>query len=109
MRAGFFRGRWCGRHDFIWQGDISRSPEATNVGAVFVFDAEKRPHASAADFGEADEEREEGGMLQLIGVDGVEDPIEAEDWVEDHGNIVDPGVFVAQDVAKKWVFCVWVT
>ena len=48
-------------------------------------------------------------MLQLVGVDGVEDPIEAKDGVEYHGNIVDPGVFVAQDVAKKRVFCVWVT
>ena len=60
MRAGFFRGRWCGWHDFIWQGDISRSAEAANVRAVFVFDAEEGPHASAADFGEADEETEEG-------------------------------------------------
>ena len=34
-------------------------------------------------------------MLQLVGVDGVEDPIEAEDGVEDHGDVVDPGVLVA--------------
>ena len=59
----FFRRRWCGWHDFIWQGDISGSAEAADVGAVFVFDAEKGPHASAADFGEAYEETEEGGML----------------------------------------------
>ena len=48
-------------------------------------------------------------MLQLTGVDGIEDPIKSKDWVEYHGNIVDPGVFVAQDIAKKWVFCVGIT
>ena len=45
-------------------------------------------------------------MLQLVGVDGVEDPIKSEDWVEYHGYIVDPGVFVAQDITEKWVFCI---
>lgn len=45
-------------------------------------------------------------MLQFIGVDGVEDPIKSKDWVEYHGNVVDPGVFVAQDIAEKWMFCV---
>ena len=47
-------------------------------------------------------------MLQFIGVDGVEDPVKPKDWVEDHGYIVDPGVFVAQDIAEKWMFCVWI-
>lgn len=62
-------------------GNVSRGSEATYVGAMFVFDAEERPHASAADFGEADEEAEEGGVLKFIGKDGVEDPVEAEDRV----------------------------
>ena len=61
--SGLFWRRWCRWHDFIWQGNISGSAEAADVGAVFVFDAEKGPHASAADFGEAYEEAEEGGML----------------------------------------------
>ena len=47
-------------------------------------------------------------MLQFIGVDCVEDPIKSKDWVEYHGNVVDPGAFVAQDVAKEWVLCVWI-
>ena len=42
-------------------------------------------------------------MLDIGAVDGVENPIEAEDGVEDHGGVVDFGIFVAEDVTKKWV------
>jgi len=52
---------------------------------VFVFDAEEGPHASTAYFRETDEEAEECGVLEVVAVDCVEDPVEAEDRVEDHG------------------------
>ena len=56
---------------------------------MFVFDAEEGPDASSADLGEGDEEGEEGGVLDVRAVDCVEDPVEAEDGVEDHGGVVD--------------------
>jgi len=76
---------------------------------VFVFDSEECPHAAAADFGEADEEAEEGGVLELVAVDGVENPVESQDGVEDHGEIVDPRAFVAENVSEKRMLGVWVT
>ncbi len=40
-------------------------------------------------------------MLKLGGKDGVENPIEAEDRVEDHGEVIDPGAFVSENFAEK--------
>ena len=71
---------------------------------MFVFDAEQRPHASAGDFKEADQEAEDGGVLEFVGVDHVENPVEAEDGVEEHGEIVDPWSLVPLDVAQEWIF-----
>ena len=79
-----------------------------DVCAVFVFDAEDGPHSPAADFGEGDEEAEEGGVLDVGGVDGVEDPVEAEDRVEEHSEVVDPYSPETEDVAEKGVFGVGV-
>lgn len=103
--AGIRRVQRRGRsgRDVVGQGHVSRGAEAADVGAVFVFDAEKRPHASTGDFGEADEEAEDGGVLKFLGVDHVEDPVEAEDGVEEHGEIVDPWSLVSEDVTKEWV------
>lgn len=43
-------------------------------------------------------------MLEVVAVDGVEDPIEAEDGVEDHGGVVDPWAFVPEHVPQEGVF-----
>ena len=45
--------------------------------AVLVFDTEQCPHASTADFGESDDEGEDGGVLHIVDENGVEDPVEA--------------------------------
>lgn len=42
-------------------------------------------------------------MLEFFGVDHVEDPVEAQDWVEEHGEIVDPGLLISEHVAKERV------
>ena len=44
---------------------------------MLVFDTEQCPHASTADFGESDDEGEDGGVLHLFDENGVEDPVEA--------------------------------
>lgn len=102
-------GRGGGREDFIGQRDVAGGAEAADVGAVFVLDAEEGPHASTADLGEADEEAEEGRVLDFGGEYGVEDPVEPEEGVEDHGEVVDPGAFIAKDIAEKGMFCIGVT
>lgn len=43
-------------------------------------------------------------MLEVVAVDCVEDPVEAEDGVEDHGEIVDPWAFVAENITEEGVF-----
>ena len=43
-------------------------------------------------------------MLQLAREDGIEDPIESEYRVEDHGEVVHPRSLVAKNVAQKRVF-----
>ena len=48
-------------------------------------------------------------MLEFACIDGVEDPIEAKDRVEDHGNVVDPRALVAEDIAKKGILCIRIT
>lgn len=72
-----------------------------DVGAVFVFDAQECPHAAAEDFGEADEEGHDGAVLGAVGEDGVEDPVEAEDGVDDHDGVVYPDGADGGDVAQQ--------
>lgn len=43
-------------------------------------------------------------MLKFGGEYGVEDPVEAEDGVNDHGEVVEARVLVAKDVAKEGIF-----
>ena len=75
---------------------------------MFVLDAEEGPDGAAADFGQGDEEGEGGAVLEVVAVDGVEDPVEAEDGVQEHGGVVDPGAFVAEHVPQEGVFRVGV-
>ena len=71
---------------------------------MFVFNTEQCPYAPAAHFRKADEEAEERGVLQLAGEDGVENPVETEYRVEDHGEVINPGSFVAKNVTQKRMF-----
>lgn len=92
-----------GRH-FVREGHIATSAEVADVGAVFVFDAEEGPHCAAEDLGEGDEEGGDGRMLQLEWDDGVEDPVEAKEGVDGHGEVVHPDFFVAEGLAEERVF-----
>lgn len=92
----------------VGKGDVPAGAEATDVGAVFVFDAEEGPDGAAADFGERDEEGEAGAVLKVSAVDGVKDPVEAEDGVQDHGGVVNPRPLVAEYVSQEGISGVWV-
>ena len=76
---------------------------------MFVFNAKKGPDASTDDLGEGDKETENGRVLKLGGEDSVKDPVEAEDRVDSHGEVVDPRVLVAKDIAEKGVFSIGIT
>ncbi len=47
-------------------------------------------------------------MLQLQGIHSVYDPVEAQNWVYDHGRIVPPGPLVSQRLPKERMLCIWV-
>jgi len=42
-------------------------------------------------------------VLDIVSVDGVKDPVEAENWVDDEGNIVQPNLLICKSVSKKAV------
>lgn len=46
-------------------------------------------------------------MLEIACVDRVENPVEAEDWVDDHGEVVVVRISVATDVAEEVFVGVW--
>ena len=71
---------------------------------MFVFDSKKRPDAPTTDFRKGNEEAEQGAMLELATENSVEYPIEAEDRVDNHCEIVYPWTFIAQNVTEKGVF-----
>ena len=71
---------------------------------MFVLDAEDGPYPSSCNLAERDHEGQESRVLDIVAVDGVEDPIEAEDRVKDHGCVVDPYRLEGEIVAEKaWV------
>lgn len=90
--------------DFVGEGDVAAGAEAADVGAVFVFDAEERPHASSENLAHRDAEGCYGGVLKLEGSDHVHDPIEAEDGVDQHRCVVPPDLFVAKLFTQEAVF-----
>ena len=89
--------------DFVGERNVTTRSEPAYVRAVLVLDAEEHPQASTQNFREGDEKRDEGGMLDIVGVDGVKDPVEAENWVDDEGNIVQPNLLICKSVSKKAV------
>ena len=47
-------------------------------------------------------------MLEFALEYGVEDPVEPENGVNHHSGIINPGVFVAKNIAQETVFGVWI-
>ena len=68
---------------------------------MLILDSENCPDSTTCDFREGSEEGDECAVLQVVRVDRVEDPIEAQDWIDDHGGVVVPCRFVAADVAEE--------
>ncbi|KAK8187027.1 hypothetical protein HDK77DRAFT_278075 [Phyllosticta capitalensis] len=104
LRKALFRRRW----NAVWQRYVARGTEATDIGAVFVLNAKYGPHASAEDFRQADEERENSRVLQVIAVDCVKNPIESQDWIQENGDVVHPDMLVAEIVAEEWSLGLWI-
>lgn len=99
----FLRGR-----ELVREGSVPGSAEEEDVCAVFVFDTEDHPDGPTTDFGERDDETEYGGVLEVAGENGVEDPVETHDNVQDHGDVVDPYATEGEDFAQERVFGVCV-
>ena len=97
------------RRNIVRQRDISRSAETAYISAVFILHAEEGPHSAAQDFSDGDDEGCDGRVLELEGDEGIEDPVEPENWIYDHGDVVCPYFLVAEGLAEEFVFGVEVT
>lgn len=87
--------------DRVREGNIPRRLEAGDIRAVFIFNPEKDPNSSAGYLREGDNKRYESAMLEVVGVDGVEDPVESKYRVQEHGRIVIIRIFIASNITKK--------
>lgn len=83
----------------VGEGHVARGLVLGDVAAVLVLDAEAGPHAAAEDLGEGDEEGAERRVLPVVGEDGVEDPGEPDDRVEDYDGVVGPSLLQGEDVS----------
>lgn len=89
--------------ELVREGSVARGFVLGYVGAVLVFDAEDEPETTTDDFGEGDEEGDDGAVLGVVREDGVEDPVEAEKRVDDHDGVVDPFGLECGDVSEEGV------
>lgn len=76
---------------------------------MFVLDAEEGPKASSAYFEDRDTKRRHGRMLELERYDGVEHPVKAQDWIDNHGRIIPPDLLVSQLLPQESMLCMWVS
>ena len=42
-------------------------------------------------------------MLDFVSVDGVQDPVKAENWVNDDGRVVQPNLLICKRISEKAV------
>ena len=56
--------------------------------AMFVLHSEKRPHPSAEDLRQTDQKTNDGRMLNVLGEYYIKHPVETQDGIQDHGDIV---------------------
>lgn len=96
------------RWNLVRQRHVPARSEATNIGAVLVLDPEQSPQTTTADLRKTDDEREDCRVLKFLIEYCIEDPVESQDRVQDHGGVVNPGPFVAQDIAKEGMRGIWI-
>ena len=73
---------------------------------MLILYTEDYPHSSTADLRQTDEEGYDSRVLYVCCVDRVKDPVEANDRVDNHRNVVGPRAFVGKCLAQKFVLCV---
>ena len=69
------------------------------LGAMFVLHSEQLPHTTSEDFRQANHECNDGRVLNVMSIYGVEDPVEAKDGVNHDRSVVPPGVFEAESIS----------
>jgi len=68
---------------------------------VFVLDTQQCPQATADDLGQCDAERHECAVLRVVREDGVQDPRETQQRVEEHDGVVDPDRTQRRNIAEQ--------
>jgi hypothetical protein len=76
---------------------------------MFVLHAENTPHSSTKYFGEGNGEGQDSGMLKLDGPDSVAYPIESEDRIDHHCDVIQPDLFVTKSFPEEHVLGIRVT
>jgi hypothetical protein len=75
---------------------------------MFVFHSEQLPHATSTDLRQGYQECHFGRVLNIMPIDGVEDPIEAENRINHDRSVVPPSVFEAKSITQERMLCVGV-
>ncbi|TGZ77177.1 hypothetical protein EX30DRAFT_311543, partial [Ascodesmis nigricans] len=75
---------------------------------VFVLHSEETPHEPSQDLNKGDHETQQRRVLDPVCEYEEKEPVAADEGVDDHGEVVQPGGFEAEVVAKEGVFGVWV-
>lgn len=55
---------------------------------MFILETEEAPDPSSKKFAQASQKADECRMLNVALKDDIEDPVEADDWVDNHGSII---------------------
>lgn len=101
-----FEGRRCG--ELIREGDVSACKKPPHVRAMFILYAECSPNPPSEYFGQSNDEGQYCGVLKIIAKDGIEYPIEAEDWVDYNSDVVEPGLLETESFAEENMGSCWI-
>jgi hypothetical protein len=74
--------------DSIGEGYIAGGLVLRDVSAVLILNAKESPHASTGDFHEGDHEGDDGGVLGVVGENGIKDPGKSKDRIYHHDEVV---------------------
>lgn len=102
---------WCRdtrRRQVIWKRHISGGAEQKHIRAMFVLNAKDRPHSTTENLRQGYDKAENSRVLEVVYENGVENPVEPNDDVQDHCDVVDPYTAEGEYFTQEFVFGIWV-
>lgn len=74
--------------------------------AMLVLHSKERPHATSQDFAEGHKERHQARMLGVVGIYGIEYPVETENRIYEYCSVVPPRIFESKCRAQERMLCI---